>query len=233
MPTADDYGFDHIISAEMEEELGFDLMFGEAPTDGDMIDVVAGLKEDGSSVLDDEVDFDELHQEDDGDVDGDDFGDELGEDHDTDNAPSGAEGSEEQLDTELALGEGDCPECSMYDDSNDGLGDNTGLGWNGGLGDNEGLGDNNGLEEALGMAGNDFNGADHPGGEDGTQCGEDEPENAANFDDNSLSEALGMAGNDFEGAEHPGGDDGNDDNGDLDDGDYNDSDLIDQVMGEE
>ena len=220
MPTAEDYGFDHIISAEMEEELGFDLMF-EAPTDGDMIDVVAGLKEDGSSVIDDEVDFDELHQEDDDDIDANDIGGELGENHDTDNAPDGAEGTVDQHDAELALGEdGDCPECNFDDHSNDGLGDN------------EGLGDNTGLDEALGMAGNDFTGADHPGGEDGTQTGEDNPENAANFEDNSLNEALGMAGNDFTGAEHPGSDD-DDDEGGLDDGDYNDSDLIDQVMGDE
>lgn len=58
-------------------------MFGDSE-DGDLIDYVSGLNEDGSSVLD--GDFDELHNEDD-EAEPEDFEDTLGPDHDTPGAP--------------------------------------------------------------------------------------------------------------------------------------------------
>lgn len=97
------FGFQSVFDGQMTDDVEFETMFGG---DGDLIDMVAGIKEDGSSVLD--ADAESLHHNRTN-AEPDDFSDELGEDHDTDNAPDEAEGSEPAADEALAaaLGEAD------------------------------------------------------------------------------------------------------------------------------
>lgn len=90
-------GFDSVFKGQTDSETEFDTMF-DREEDGELIDLVAGLHEDVEGV------DPELHQTD-RDSTPDDLKKELGEDHDTDNAPSGAEGSDEDPIIDLAMGE--------------------------------------------------------------------------------------------------------------------------------
>ena len=102
-------GFQSVFDDNVKFEKEMDTMF-DADEDFDAMDVVCGLKEDGSVNL---PDTEELHQTEHDDVTPNDLKDELGEGHDTDNKPTADSNGEFDLNDEgLDLA---CPKTGVED----------------------------------------------------------------------------------------------------------------------